>query len=153
MTEIEKMPKATPLWETQLFKRAESGLWFVYVLLPLFTGWIAYHWLPNERSNDERHELIETYDSEDSHGNTYEVPAVWKDKETGEEYFKSEFSSHKNLEAVRIGALTFAYGLLGCVFFSGMQSLRKQESFGTAFRMATKVNLGIAVLLVFQVMS
>lgn len=111
----------------------------------MFTGWLTYHRLPNETFDDDEHELLDFYEREDAHGNTHEVPAVWKHKQTGEVYSTANFSYHRSHEAQRMTASIFAYGLLGCLFFAWMRNLRRKDSFYEAFGKATLVNLAVAI--------
>jgi len=45
-----------------------------------------------------------------------EVPDKWRNKITGKIYTSSQFAAHGRAEAKRIAIITFAYGLIGCLF-------------------------------------
>jgi hypothetical protein len=78
-----------------------TAFWITYIVVPLLTGVLQYHWLPNE-SFDERHQImLESREVEDQNDNPVEVPGVWEDKETGAVYSYEGFRHHRHSEAVR----------------------------------------------------
>lgn len=101
------------------FEKINIAFWIIYILIPIFTGWMVYQTLPNEY-NEERHELLESHLEEcGSEGmQSCDVPDKWRDKITGEIYIPSQFSSHHRAEAKRIAIIAFVYGLIGCLFYA-----------------------------------
>ncbi len=44
------------------FGHIERTFWTVFIILPIFTGLLAYDWLPNEAFNEKRHELLSSHE-------------------------------------------------------------------------------------------
>lgn len=101
------------------FEKINTTFWIIYILIPIFTGWTNYQYLPNEY-NEQRHEILEFHSVEcgPEGMQNCDVPDKWRDKITGETYTSSQFSTYRRDEAARIAIITFAYGLIGCLFFA-----------------------------------
>jgi hypothetical protein len=104
----------------------EKFFWVVFVLFPLITGFLSYDWLPNE-SFDERihHKIKSSFVETDPTGGGAEVVTVWESKKSGQIFTKRQFYSHRHKEALRIGVMTFLYGMLGSIFYAYTQVVRK----------------------------
>lgn len=99
------------------FEKIKAAFWVIYILIPIFTGWMTYQYLPNEY-DERKHELLESHSIEcGTEGmQSCEVPDKWRNKITGKIYTSSQFSAHRRAEAERIAIIAFAYGLIGCLF-------------------------------------
>ena len=80
-----------------------------------------------------------------------EVPDAWKDKSTGKVYTHEGFAKHRHSEAIRLAFVWFAYGLLGCAFFSYVFSQKNHSRFGTVFKQAICVNFAVAALTLIRI--
>lgn len=111
------------------FEKIKAVFWVVYILIPIFTGWMTYQYLPNEY-DERKHELLESHFVEcGTEGmQSCEVPDKWRNINTGKIYTSSQFTSHRRAEAKRIAFITFAYGLIGCVFSAYVSVVRHRLS-------------------------
>jgi hypothetical protein len=130
---------------SRLLNRVQVAFWIAYVALPIFTGWLAYRWLPNESYDQQKHELLESHEEEDGNDRTGEVADVWKDRETGKIYSREMFEQHVRQEARRMAIAWFAYGLIGCFVFAFSSVATRRTSFAVAFGRALLVDLAIAL--------
>lgn len=132
-----------------MFKKLEPVFWLAYLLLPIFTGWLAYQYLPNEYYDKKRHELLESHFEEcGTQGlESCEIPDKWRDDETGKIFTAGQFTEHQHSEARRIGIATFAYGLIGCLFFAYGRVIQGGEKFLTGFKKAVFANLVFALFM------
>jgi len=121
------------------------AFWVVYIVLPIFTGWLAYDWLPNESFDEKRHDLLAAHEVGDRWGDYGERPDIWRHKSTGDIYTPASFAVHRNSEARRLAATWFVYGLIGCFFFAYIRVAKKQSSFFEAFGKAVLLNLAVAI--------
>jgi hypothetical protein len=132
-------------WVSDLFRRVQTVFWIAFIALPIFTGWLAYDWLPNESYDAGKHELLESHEEEHG-GRIGDVADLWRDKRTGEVFARGDFEEHRRREARRMAAVCFAYGLIGCFFYALVRSAQKRSSFYEAFGIAVLVNVAVAVL-------
>src|SRR5271166_5352798 len=66
-------------------KKARKVFWWVFFLLPFFTGILHYHFLPNEYYDEKRHELLESHEKcQDVPYRCADIADLWRDKKTGE---------------------------------------------------------------------
>jgi hypothetical protein len=130
--------------DSPLFQKLQIVFWVVYIALPIFTGWFAYDWLPNESFDEQRHVLLEAHEVSNRWTDYGEIPDMWRDIATGITYTPSTFAKHRNSEAKRIAVTWFAYGILGCFFFAYVCTAEKRYSFYEAFGKAALVNLALA---------
>jgi len=130
-------------WASSTFSRLQVGFWISFLVLPIFTGLLSYHWLPNEYYDQRKHELLESH-VEERGGRTGEVHDLWRDKQTGKLFSPADFTIHRQNESWRMAAVWFGYGLVGCFFFAFSRWIRNVGSFYRSFGMATLVNLAVA---------
>ena len=99
------------------FKKIKATFWVIYILIPLFTGWMTYQYLPNEY-DEQKHDLLASHSVECGTDGmqSCEVPDKWRNKITGKIYTSSQFATHRRAEAEHIAIITFACGLIGCLF-------------------------------------
>lgn len=152
MTESAAQPSRPRFVETSLFRKLEVAFWIVFIALPIFTGWLAYHWLPNESYDEKEHELLLGREVGDPQEHVVR-PEMWRDKKTGEVFMPAHFSEHRAAEAKRLAATDFAYGLIGCIFYAWARSQKKNEPFFEAFGKAVALNLVIAIYTFFSIGS
>jgi len=133
------------------FTKLEISFWTIYVLLPIFMGWMEYHPSPNEY-NQARHELLESRSVECGPEGlqSCKEPVRWRDEDTGVVFTLAQFAEHRRSEARRVAAISFAYGLIACLFFAYGRVFRKREVFINAFKKALVVN-GIVAFFFFLV--
>jgi len=130
---------------TPAFQKLQVMFWSIYLILPMFTGWLAYDWLPNESYDEKRHTVLVAHEVTNKLGDDHEIPDMWMDKTTGRIYTPRDFSEHKWSEAKRLATVWFVYGLIGCFFFAYARTVKKQAGFHEAFGKAVLVNLAFAV--------
>ncbi len=130
----------------------QSVFWVAFIIIPVVTGILAYHWLPNESPMLPGGQVLKPYEILESHeacqdtdgGSRCETVAdIWKNTETGNTYTKADFQSHRISERNRMTTVWFLYGLIGCIFFAGTQHYKKKDFF-KYFGIAIAVNLAIA---------
>ena len=51
--------------EQSCSRNAEAIFWIAYVLVPLFTGLLAYNWLPHESYSPGRDDLVASHEISD----------------------------------------------------------------------------------------
>lgn len=116
------------LMTEKTFRKYEKYFWCAYILLPLFTGFLRYNWLPNESFDERIHYAISSYSADTNPvGGSTDVVDKWESKTTGKAFTKKQFATHRHHEAVRIGILSFIYALIGCVYYSYGQVIKKLE--------------------------
>jgi hypothetical protein len=59
------------------------GGFIITLLFPIFTGILAYDWLPNEYYDARRHELLASHWDCDGNGHCGDINDAWMDKKTG----------------------------------------------------------------------
>jgi hypothetical protein len=129
------------------YRKFEQYFWWAYVLLPIFTGLLHYTFLPNESYDEKKHELIAASSADTNPvGGSVDVPQAWQSKASGEVYTRDFFAKHRHRETLRISAVTFLYGLIGCFFFSYGQVLKERESFINAFKSSLLYDVGASLL-------
>jgi hypothetical protein len=135
--------------EERISRNAETIFWIIYLLVPLFTGLLAYNWLPHESYSPERDELIAAHEISDDE-KTGTVYDAWKDKKTGRVYTLAEFEDHRRSESKRMGYTWFGYGIIGCAFFAFRQFRLAGKKFVVSFMQAMAVNIAIALFMYFN---
>lgn len=135
--------------EQRLSRNAETIFWVTYVFIPLFTGLLAYNWLPHEAYSPERDELIASHEISDGE-KTGTVYDAWKDKATGTVYTLADFEKHRRSESSRMASTWFGYGIIGCAFFAFRQSRFADKTFVLSFTQAMAVNIAIAFFTYFR---
>ena len=141
-----KLPANPPKKLSPYYSYLQQAFWWLFFLLPFFTGWLSYDWLPNESYDADQHELLEVSEKIDGDGGYIEIPMSWQHKETHEIFTRADFLEHRNSEHLRMAVVMFGYGLIGCFFYAWTQSLKKVGAFCEAFGLAVLVNLGITLL-------
>ncbi|HEY5176913.1 MAG TPA: hypothetical protein VII95_15250 [Terriglobales bacterium] len=134
--------------EENLSRNAEAIFWAAYLLIPLFTGLLAYNWLPHEAYSPDRDELIASHEVSDGE-KTGTVHDAWKDKKTGTIYTISDFEEHRRSESRRMAYTWFGYGIIGCAFFAFRQSRLAGRKYVVSFTQAMAVNIVIALFTYF----
>ncbi len=135
------------------FRRVEQTFWTLFVVLPIFTGWLAYDWLPNESFDEENHEMISSHEVCHDVGEQEkcgEMPDEWKDKRTGEIYTREDFAWHRKAERVRLLYTDFGYGLVGCCFFGCARLREKHGVFFKAFGKAVCIDIAFSLYMFFR---
>ena len=122
-----------------------TAFWWLFFLVPLFTGILQYHWLPNESYDADRYELLSSHEVCRDEVTCGEMADVWRDKKTGKIFSRADFSIHRHEEAIRMPATWFAYGLIGCFAFGYFRRQKSEHAFFTYFGMAACVNLLVAI--------
>ena len=134
--------RGNPFWTSLIFGRIQTAFWVLFIVVPIFTGVLAYHWLPNEAFDKERHELLDSHDASD--GERYgEVADTWRDRKSGEIFSRNDFTTHRMLESRRMALVWFVYGLLGCFAF-GFTRWARGRRFFRAFGIASLINLAVS---------
>jgi len=113
----------------ETYEKFKSVFWWAFVLVPLFTGFLRYDWLPNESYDSRVHELVSSRSVDTNPvGGSEEKALTWVSKKTGEVFTRDSFSTHRHNECIRIGIISFLYGIFGCSFFAYGQVLKKTEN-------------------------
>ena len=132
------------------FCKVQKYFWWAYVLLPLFTGFLSYDWLPDESYDERKHELLTSYTVDTNPvGGSEEAPREWRSKTSGETYSRDTFSKHRHSEAIRVSVSTFLYGLIGCFVFAYGQVIKKRESFIDALKSSLFYDVAASVITLF----
>jgi hypothetical protein len=119
----------------ETFIKFEKYIWWIFILLPLIIGLVRYNWLSVEPyySNAHLANTANTLVSPAASG-TIEAPAMRKLKGMDKASTKEDFIHERFVEVARYCALSFLYGLLGCVFYSYGQVIKgKSPTFSNAF--------------------
>jgi hypothetical protein len=132
-----------PFWTSPIFGKVQNVFWFAFVMVPCFTGLLAYHWLPNESFDERKDDLLESHDVSDGEGHYGDKVDLWQDKGTGKVYSVGDFYEHRRQEEQRLVIVRFAYGLIGCFFYASSRFAQRKGSFFEAFGKTTLVNLAI----------
>src|SRR5262249_769415 len=113
-----------------------------------FTGFMTYHWLPDESFDPAKHIALASHEvcEGDAVERCGEMEDVWKDKKTGKIFVRDQFAEHRWQEGLRLGWLSFAYGLIGCTFFAYTMADSDPKIFRAKFVKALWVNLGFAAI-------
>jgi hypothetical protein len=130
------------LWRSKHFPRVQEIFWAAFIILPIVTGILSYRWLPNESYDQRKHVLLQSETDDEG-----ERAMVWRSKTTGSVYTRAQFASHAREEARRIALRSFAYGLLGCLFFAAARHFRHGRRFALSLRNALLVDVAAALLL------
>jgi len=132
------------------FRKLEKYFWLAYILLPLFTGFLSYNWLPNESFDEKKHEqLASRIVDTNPVGGSEEVANAWQSKTSGRIYSRETFAKHRHTEAVRMSVITFLYGLIGCLFFAYGQVIKKQGNFVGEIKVALLYDTAAAIMIIF----
>jgi hypothetical protein len=134
--------RGSAFWTSSTFQKAQVSFWIAFVAVPLFTGLLAYHWLPNEGFDKERHESLESHEVSDG-DRIGDVVDVWRDRQSGRIFSRVDFATHKRRESKRMAVAWFLYGLIGSFVFA-FTRWAKGRNFSRAFGIATLVNLASA---------
>jgi hypothetical protein len=141
-----------PVRTVQILKALEPWFWMVFILLPMGTGLLAYHWLPNESFDAKRHTVLESH--EVCHGDPEvcgDKADVWEDRVTGRVYSRGDFAKHREAEQRRIAGADFLYGMVGCLFFAYMRSREAAGVFFSALGKAICINcLLVAIMWAYR---
>jgi len=142
--EIENMADAD--YRSKPSKRVFAAFWWLFFLVPLFTGILHYHFLPNEFYDEKRHQLLSSHWECNHPGQCGDVNEAWRDKKSGEIFTPADFAAHRKEEAVRLAVIWFAYGLIGCFGFGYFfRDENEHGSFFKYFGMAVCANLAVAL--------
>jgi len=95
----------------------EKIFWVIYLVLPIFTGILAYNWLPNESPNKDIHIILSSHEECDPYNQCVQIPNAWQNKETGEIYTPSNFGEHNRKEGNKKTLYLLGYLLLGGIFY------------------------------------
>jgi len=129
MSEIAKSTQPLLFIAPPFARRAQTLLWVVYVLLPIFTGILAFDWLPNEYYDARRHELLASHEVCDDWGRCGDKNDAWMDKKTGKVFTPSDFQEHRKSEAIRMASVDIFYALVGCFMFAYLNATVGDGSF------------------------
>ncbi len=110
-------------------RRAQTFLWVIYFLLPILTGLLAYHWLPNEDYDANRHNLLASHEVCVDWGRCADKKDAWADKRTGEVFTPADFDEHRKSEAIRMASADVFYALVGCFMFAYLNATHGDGSF------------------------
>ena len=132
-----------PYLASQRLRDGQTLVWIFYFLIPILTGILAYHWLPNEHFDPVHHSLVWSDDSCDFTGSCSEIYHEWTDKVTAQIYTPDDFSEHRHAEAFRLATIDLFYMLLGC---SILAYLNGRSGNGSFFNILTKATF-IAVII------
>lgn len=119
----------------ETFCKYEKHIWWIFILLPLILGFVRYNWLSVEPYYNDPHQVnsSSTLVTPSNSGAT-EVPVMRKLKGMDAATNKEVFIHDRFVEVGQYGALSFVYGLLGCLFFSYGQVIKgKSANFTSAF--------------------
>ena len=106
----------------------ESIFWIIFITLPFFFFFLAYHWLPNESPEEGIHEILSSHEECDVYEQCGEVADAWRNIETGEIYSSSDFKKHSNIETIKMFAKFACYGLMGYLLYTVFEYFKKQKS-------------------------
>lgn len=136
----------------QTFRKYEKYFWCAYILLPLFTGFLNYNWLPNESYDERKHEQLSSRIVDTNPvGGSEEVAKMWRSKTSDRIYSREAFSEHRHTEAARMSVTTFLYGLIGCFFFAYGQEIKKQGNFVSEIKVALLYDTAAAIMIIFLI--
>ena len=118
----------------ETFSKYEKYIWWIFILLPLIVGMVRYNWLSVEPYSASHQEIVSHNLITPTVPGAVEAPLMRKLKGMDEATTKEGFIQDRFAEVARYGALSFLYGLLGCVFFSYGQVIKgKSPNFPSAF--------------------
>lgn len=154
-------------WLVEFMTRRPKAAWILkdvfacflvlYFFLLFPAGLRSYHLLPNELFDKSIHEplSIDGVEIGVDFAKAVDVPYrlwprvdAWRNKETGIIYTKDRFAQHRRREYKRVFFVCLAYGLIGCLFYSGRKVI-EGKPFLQYFLTALMANLIIAVFVVF----
>jgi hypothetical protein len=132
--------------------RVEQAFWIIFVLLPIVMQFLSYNWLPNESFDPRKHEKIHSYQLCIDRGGGDECRDEvdeWRDKATGETFFREDFAEHLRAEWWRMLFMDLSYGLIGCLAFAYFRWRRDQNNavFFQAFGKAVFCAVAVSVLM------
>lgn len=134
------------------FGTVQAIFWIAFIIFPIVTGILQYHWLPNESPMLSSGEVLKPFEILSSHeecqdsdygNNCGTVVDVWRNTNTGQVFTKKDFQVHRINERNRMTVTWFLYGLVGCLFFAGVKHYQKKDFF-RYFGIAMIINLAIA---------
>jgi len=117
-----------------------AWFWVIYLLLPLFTGILAYDYLPGEGCHPSKYEVIQ----EGSDG-----PLAWRSKETGQVFYWAEFKEQREHERYRLLVVWLGYGFLGSLAYAYQRS-DGDDNFYARLGRGTIVNIIVAFISIFS---
>ena len=131
------------VWPT---KKMRTIFWWAFLLVPLFTGILAYNWLPNKSYDPDRDEMLSSHEvCQSDPGPCGDMADVWRDKKTGRIFSRAQFAAHRHQEATRMAVASFAYGLIGCFAFAYFRRHQDKDAFFKYLGVAICVNLAVAI--------
>lgn len=138
---------------------AQNIFWVAYIAIPIFTGILAYQYLPNESPMLADGQVLQPYKILSSHedcqdnsaggSNCGTIADAWENTKTGQIFIQANFQNHRISERNSMAVRWFLYGLLGCIFFAGVQFYKKKD-FYKYFGMAVAVNLAVTAYIYFS---
>ncbi len=122
------------------YQLIERVFWIAYIVIPMFTGILAYNWIPNESPEEGVHEILSSHEECDVYNQCGEIADAWRNIETGKLYTPSDFEEHRKKEGGRVFLRFIGYGLVGYFFFRVFNYFKKKKSLkNTSFEPNTKV--------------
>ncbi len=114
--------------KNNLSSKLEKVFWVIYILFPLTTGILTYRHLPNESADENKHEILASYEECDPMYNQCgKVPIAWQDKITGQVYTKSDFIEHSKKEGLITFLKRIGYAVLGISFYFLFKHFRDKQ--------------------------
>jgi hypothetical protein len=132
------------------FRHIELTFWVLFILIPIFTGLLAYDWQPNEAYNKNEQEILSSHEVCRDVGEAEDcgqMVDVWRDKQTGRIYTRQQFAAHRYAERWRMLYADFCYGLIGCLFFGYARWRTQTNGFYEAVGKAALVNLAVVAVM------
>lgn len=126
---------------TPLVAKTELLLWTVYILVAIYGAWHFYQLSPEDYFNPQIHEITSSH--KDDNGKT--IIDSWQDEKTGTDYYREDYTQSIREQRWMLPYFTFLYGLVGALFYAGMQGLRKRKYFKPLVK-AMLLNIGISVI-------
>lgn len=118
----------------ETYYKYEKYIWWIFILLPLVVGLVRYNWLSVEPYASGNQSISSSAMPPQSTTGAIEAPMMRKLKGMDKASTKEGFIQARFTEVARYGALSFLYGLLGCIFFSYGQVIKgKAPNFVNAF--------------------
>ncbi len=112
--------------KNDLLSIIEKIFWVIYIVVPIFTGVLAYNWLPNESPNEGIHEIIASHEECEPNNKCGEVADAWRNIETGRVYTPYDFEKHSKNEWYKVILKFVGYGLIGFVSYFSFEYFKKR---------------------------
>jgi hypothetical protein len=136
---------------TRLVLVIAAAIYLVGPLVLEFTpfGFLGYRAAPHQMARANNHEVLQSTRvcKADDCDN---VPDVWRDKQTGATYRRSDFLDHRRAEAGRLGWTWFAYGLLGCFCVVGAVARFDERRLPMAMMMSLAVATLVPIIIYLE---